>query len=176
MIGAFICPILFLSARQVSVASTFDLLPRVIKEGRIGSSMWTNWWRRMVTSLFFLRGQDRRQRAEPTGLFFRLFIAALMILVAATLSRSFSLPGLPQNVTTAVYWLILAGLVTLTLTEYPIKAGHGLFTALTGFDLVYTPLERSLLITGLWGAATLLIALAIGYLTVIGGVGPEEEL
>jgi hypothetical protein len=78
-------------------------------------------------------------------------------------------------VNTAVFWLTLAGLVTLTLTEEPIKTGHGLFTALTGFELFYATVENSLLLTGLWGAMNLLIALAIGYLTVIRGTGPEEE-
>jgi hypothetical protein len=77
-------------------------------------------------------------------------------------------------VTTAVYWLILAGLVTLVLTEDPMRVGHGLFTALTGFDLYYTTLEKSLLLTGLWGAVNLLIALAIGYLTIAKGAGQEE--
>ena len=99
-----------------------------------------------------------------------------MILVATTLSNTFALPDLSTDVTTAVYWLVLAGLVTLTLTEDPMRVGHGLFTALTGFDLFYTTLEKSLLITGLWGAVNLLIALAIGYLTVAKGAGPEEEL
>jgi hypothetical protein len=56
------------------------------------------------------------------------------------------------------------------------RVGHGLFTVLTGFDLYYTPLEKSLLMTGLWGAVNLLIALAIGYLTIAKGARPEEEL
>ena len=73
-------------------------------------------------------------------------------------------------------WLILAGLVTLVLTEEPIKVGHGLFTALVGFELFYATVESSLLLTGLWGAINLLIALAIGYLAVVKGTGLEEEV
>ena len=75
-----------------------------------------------------------------------------------------------------MFWLVLAGLTTLTLTEDPIKVGHGLFTALVGFELFYATVENSLLLTGLWGAINLLIALAIGYLTVVKGTGLEEEL
>jgi hypothetical protein len=128
LIGAFICPILFLSARQVSAA----------------------------------------------GLAANLTV--LMILVAINLSNALALPGLPPSVNTAVYWLILAGLITLALTEDPIKVGHGLFTALVGFELFYATVESSLLLTGLWGAINLLIALAIGYLAVVQGTGLEEEV
>ncbi len=175
MIGAFICPILFLSARQVSFSSMPELLPRVIRSGRLNPGRWAEWWDNSALATF-IKGKDRRRGQAPTGLLFRLFLALLMILVTTTLSRTFTLPGLSPVVVTAVYWLILAGLVTLALTEYPMKAGHGLFTVLSGFELLYTTLEKSLLLTGLWGAVSLLIALAIGYLTVVRGAGLEEEL
>jgi hypothetical protein len=147
MIGAFICPILFLSARQVSV----------------------------TPSLIALLSKERRQMTPPTGFVFRLFTALLMILVAITLSHSFALADLSLNMTLGVYWLILAGLTTLILSDNPIKVGAGLLTILTGFDLFYTTLERSLLITGLWGTVNLLVALAVSYLIVVRGAGAEEE-
>ncbi len=172
MIGAFICPILFLSARQVSVSSTAALLPETLR-GETKSRL-AHWWQNSAwTSL--LRVRDRRRLPAPTGLAFRVFLTLLLILVATTLSNTFTLPNLSSTATLAVYWLVLAGLVTLTLTEYPMKVGHGLFTALSGFELLYATLEKSLLLTGLWGAANLLLALAIGYLTVVRGVSPEEE-
>ena len=99
-----------------------------------------------------------------------------MILTTLTLSRSFPLPALTATVTTGVYWLVLAGLVVITLTEDPMKVGHGLLTLLSGFGLFYITLERSLLLIGLWGSVNLLIALAIGYLTVVKGAGAEEEI
>jgi len=103
-------------------------------------------------------------------------VVLLMIFVTTILSNTFALPGLAPDINTAVYWLFLIGLVTLSLTEDPMRAGHGLFTMLTGFDLFYATIERSLMITGMWGAANLLLALAIGYLTIVRGAGPEEEL
>jgi hypothetical protein len=169
MIGAFICPVLFLSARQVS--TSFSLFSPLTDKGQGFSHWWQNF-----SFMSFLWGRDRRRSPAATGFIFRVLVVVLMIIVATTLSRTFALPDLSRNVTTAIYWLILAGLVTLILTEEPMRAGHGLFTALTGFDLLYTTLERSLLMTGLWGAVNLLIALAIGYLTIIRGAGPEEEL
>ncbi|MBN1995176.1 MAG: hypothetical protein JW953_20975 [Anaerolineae bacterium] len=147
MIGAFICPILFLSARQVSISAPL-----------------------------FSPIKDKRYRvSSPTGVVFRLLAALLMILITLTLSQMFRLPGLSPSLTIAVYWLSLAGLTILILTEDPLKVGHGLLTVLTGFDLFYTTLERSLLITGLWGSINLLIALALSYLIVAKGAAPEEE-
>jgi len=147
MIGAFICPILFLSARQVAF-STSSVPPIIQQE-------WRN--------------------PAATGWIFRLLTALVMLLVAITLSEMFALPGLTPTLLIAVCWLMLIGLTTLVITEDPLKTGIGLLTILTGFDLFYTTLEHSLLITGLWGAINLLIALAISYLIIIKGANPEEE-
>ncbi len=175
MIGAFICPILFLSARRISVRS-FSIVFSIGRRERRSQPRLTNWWQNFYLVISLIKGTTRRRSPAATGFIFRIFAAILMVLVALTLSRSIVLPGLPPSVNTAVYWLILAGLTTLILTEDPIKVGHGLFTALTGFELFYTTVENSLLLTGLWGTMNLLIALAIGYLTVVKGTGLEEEL
>jgi hypothetical protein len=173
MIGAFICPILFLAARQVVTGWNGRLSVAEPREGR-GQTLPQRW--RNFSFRSFLLGRYRRRRQAATGFTFRVLVVLFLILVATTVSKTFALPGLSPEITTGIYWLILVGLVILILTEDPMKAGHGLFTLLTGFDLFYTTLEKSLLITGLWGAVNLLLALAIGYLTVVRGAGPEEEL
>ena len=99
-----------------------------------------------------------------------------MMLVVTTFSKTFPLPNLATSVTIAVYWLVAVGLTILILTEDPMKSGHGLLTALSGFGLFYATLESSLLLTGLWGTVNLLIALAIGYLTVVKGTILEEDI
>ncbi len=174
MIGAFICPILFLSARQVSTRLSL-LAPFTNKGPGAGRARLLLWWQNF-SFMSFLMGRGRRRSPAATGFIFRVLVVVLMIIVATTLSNTFMLPDFSLDVTTAVYWLVLAGLVTLILTEDPMRVGHGLFTALTGFDLYYTTLEKSLLMTGLWGAVNLLMALAIGYLTIAKGAGPGEEL
>jgi hypothetical protein len=172
LIGAFICPVLFLSARQVSVSplSVYHDLDRGQQRLRWLNDLWRNF-----SIVQLIKGGSPIRGPDPTGFIFRLFVGLLMILVALSLSRTFPLPELSPQVTTAIYWLIVAGLITLTLTEDPLKAGHGLFTVLTGFGIFYATVESSLLLTGLWGSVNLLIALAIGYLTVVKGAGPEEE-
>jgi hypothetical protein len=122
-----------------------------------------------------LAGSSRSRDIAATGIGFRIFTGLLFILLALTLSNTFPLRNLGPTVTTAVYWLILAGLAVLALSENPIKVGLGLLTALTGFGILYATLETSLLLTGLWGSVNLLIALAIGYLTVVKGASQEEE-
>ena len=173
LIGAFICPILFLSARQVAV-SPLSILACVGSQTR-GRNKFITWWQNFsFASLLIGGGQDRS--LAPTRFVFRVFVGLLMILVTLTVGSSFPLPDLTFTVTTGVYWLVLAGLVAISLTEDPMKAGHGLLTILSGFGLFYVTLERSLLLIGLWGTVNLLIALAIGYLTVVKGTGTEEEI
>ncbi len=172
LIGAFICPILFLSARQVSVTPVSIGAP-AFKSSRY-SNKYIRWLRNLSLTTLLLGPEHRRISA--TGHTFRIFMAVLLILIAITLSESIPLQELDPVITTAVYWLVLAGLGVLMITEDPMKAGHGLFTVLTGFGLYYFTLKSSLLLTGLWGTVNLLLALSIGYLTVVRGTGPEKEL
>lgn len=147
MIGAFICPILFLSARQLPVRA----------------------------SLLSPVGEKQPPVSTTSGVIFRLLAALLILLVTLTIGDMFILTGLSLSITITIYWLILMGLIILVIAEQPLKTGIGLLTILTGFDLLYTMLERSLLMTGLWGAANLLIALAISYLIVARGANPKER-
>lgn len=172
LVGVFICPILFLSARQISATSPLAWQVDLTAPAR---NEMMPWWRRLFAAVARVLVGQSRQSWLSSGIFFRILAAILMILVATTLSQTFPLPGLSPLVSAVVYWLILVGLVILTLTENPLKVGLGLFTIFTGFDLFYGTLERSLLLTGLWGAINLLIALVIGYLTIAQGASVLEE-
>lgn len=169
LVGAFVCPILFLSARQVS-ASPVSVMT-AINQGAVKTGRW-----RWDSLSKLLLGSHRRPQVAPTGLMFRLAFGLLLLLIAVTVSRSVPLPPLSPVISTAIFWLVLAGLGVLMLTEDPMKAGHGLFTLLTGFGLYYVFRESSLLLTGLWGSVNLLLALAIGYLTVVRGTRLEEDV
>ncbi|MCG3210623.1 MAG: hypothetical protein FOGNACKC_04254 [Anaerolineae bacterium] len=170
LIGAFVCPILFLSARQVS-ASTTSAATVAALDNPSGYQKFH--WAAISN---FLLGTNRRRQVAPTGAMFRLVFGLLLLLIAVTVARSMPLSPLSPAITTAIYWLVLAGLGVLMLTEDPMKAGHGLFTLLTGFGLYYVSRESSLLLTGLWGSVNLLLALSIGYLTVVRGARLEEDV
>lgn len=117
------------------------------------------------------------QRWLPTGLAFRL-VAALMAVVAAyTLSRrpGYQLPEVTEFINLASYMLMALGILALGLTEEPLKAGMGLLTFLSGFELFYFTLEQALVLIGFFGSATLLIALATAHLTAARAAGLQGE-
>ena len=94
------------------------------------------------------------------------FLAALFVgLAVYNLSTRYPLPEVPSDIGFACYWLASLGLLVLMLTEEPVKAGMGLLTLITGFELFYSALERSLSVVGFLGIANFLIALAIAYIT-----------
>lgn len=93
-----------------------------------------------------------------------VLVSALIVAVAG--SRRFPLPQIPGDVGLACYLLVLSGILLMGLSENPFRAGLGLLTFLVGFDLFYGPLEPSLVVTGLLGAANFLVTLAVTFLAV----------
>jgi hypothetical protein len=153
LIGALICPMLYLAARQAGW--------RAGRSGLLSPGDASN-TTPVQDSLF------------PGGHAFRLLAVTLMVILAAALSRRYPLAGVPSDVGLGSYWLILIGLLILMLTEEPFKGGQGLLTAIIGFELFYTSIERSLAMVWLWAVVNLLLALAIAYLVVARGAGPSE--
>jgi hypothetical protein len=150
LIGALICPMLYLAARQSGwgFLSSPDVLARMPGTGYAGQS------------------------APPvfrTGLAFRLLAATLVLVLAVVISQTHLLAAMPADVALGCTWLILAGLLVLMLTEEPLKAGPGLLAVITGFELVYTPLETSLAVVLMWAFVNLLLAVAISYLAAVRG-------
>jgi hypothetical protein len=155
LVGLFTCLMFYLSARQAS-------------------------WRRQMNvatdSLRTLLGQrPLSPSAFPPGWTFRLMALLLLAVTAFSVAQTYPISTLPGDISIIIYWLILAGLLILILSEDPLKIGQGLLTVITGFEFWYTTLEDSLLLVGLWGAVSLLLALAIGYLTTVRGVVLEED-
>ena len=119
-------------------------------------------------------------RSFPRSLFggslsFRVLSLIMVLLLAVVLSQSYPLPQLPGDVGLGTYWLILVGLLVLISTERPLPAAPGLLTIVIGFELLYSPLERSLTIVWLWAATTLLLAVGISYLIMIRSGGQSED-
>jgi hypothetical protein len=149
LIGALICPILYLTARRGRRGRQRD------KDRP--SPLPTGW------------------EVFPVGLPFRLLAVVLMGLVASSLLKSHPLPEVPRDIGFACYWLALAGLLVMILTAEPLKAGLGLLTFMAGFELFYAALESSLSVVGLLGIVNLFMALAIAYLASAGQVELVEE-
>jgi hypothetical protein len=99
-------------------------------------------------------------------------MATLMFVIAALYLASqpnMVLPGLQVTpaINIASYLLMALGLLNLGLSEEPMRAGTGLLTAMTGFELFYAVVEPSLAVIALLAAAEFGVALAISYLTVL---------
>jgi len=137
LIGLIICPTLYVTAVRVRWGR-----PAASANGRPG-------WR------------------LPTSVPFRLVAALMGGLVSYNLATrpGFALPEVRDPaINLACYFLMGLGLLALGLTEEPLKAGMGLLTFMSGFELFYAGLEQSLLVIGFLGLASFLIALAVAYL------------
>lgn len=158
LIGALICPMLYLAARQ-SGWSLFLLTEALEPLPRGGYA------------------ENDGPAVFRVGLSFRVLAVTLVLVLAIVINQTYPLPLVPPDVGLGCYWLILTGLLVLMLTEEPLKAGPGLLTAIAGFELLYTPLELSLTVVFLWAVVNLLLAVSIAYLAAARGVSaPEENL
>jgi hypothetical protein len=166
LIGALICPMLYLAARQAGWQ--IDRRSRLRMPGLQATA---------DPASAVPAGSAQRVRGDvfPAGRAFRLLAVTLMGLLALALSRAYPMPAIPPSVGLGSYWLILIGLLILMLTEEPLKAGQGLLTAIIGFELLYTTIERSLAMVWLAAVVNLLLALAIAYLAVVRDAGLGED-
>ncbi len=122
----------------------------------------------------------QRRLELPTGFPFRL-MATLMFIIAAVYLASqpnMVLPGLEvaPAINVASYLLMALGLLNLGLSEEPLRAGTGLLTLMTGFELYYATIEPSLAVIALLAAAEFAVALAVSYLTVLEHGGSGEAV
>ena len=147
LIGDLVCVVLYLTARLVSASSE---APPLEREDAGGTSL--------------------------PDFAFRLLAALFVGVAVYSLSKRYPLPEVPSDIGLACYWLASLGLLVLMLTEEPLKAGMGLLTLVTGFELFYSALERSRSVVGFLGVANFLIALAIAYLAASRAeLTPEER-
>lgn len=103
----------------------------------------------------------------PTEVPFRFLAVLLMLVAAFSWASVYALPDVNEAISLSVYTLAALGLLAMGLTDEPLKAGLGLLTFVSAFELFYTVLEPSLAVIGFLGLANFLIALAIAYLTVV---------
>lgn len=150
LVGLFICLILYFTARRVN----WGRLPEDVTDDEA-----------------ILLKEERLLRLGPymlpTDTPFRIFYALIVALAVWTLAQrsAYQLPVVPDHFNLAVFALIGLGLINLSFTSEPLKAGMGLLTFLTGFELFYSGLEQSVLMLAFLAAANLVIALVVSYLS-----------
>jgi hypothetical protein len=149
IVGLFITLILYITARQVNWGS----LPIDVSSEEA-----------------FQLKQERLIRLGPyvlpTDTPFRLFLGLTIGLIVFAISQGplLQLPVVSSDLNGAIIGLVAFGLIGMSLTTEPLKAGLGLLTFMTGFELFYSSLEQSVAMLVMLAASNLILALAISYL------------
>jgi hypothetical protein len=113
----------------------------------------------------------------PRGRLFRLFAAGIVLLIVSTVT-----PGVDTimadagfAVTGGSLLLIGMGLLHLGITSYVLRVVIGLMTVLSGFEIIYSAVEGSILVAALLAVINLGLALVGAYLLVAENAQPEVE-
>ncbi len=108
------------------------------------------------------------QNILPQGRLFRLFATATVILIVAVVTPSVDTimadAGFP--VTNGSLLLIGMGLLHLSISSQLLRVATGLMTVLSGFEVLYSAVEGSVLVAALLAVINLGLALVGSYLLI----------
>lgn len=113
----------------------------------------------------------------PRGRLFRLFAAAIvgLIVSASTPGVSTIMADAGFAVTGGSLLLIGMGLLNLGITVSILRVTIGLMTVLSGFEILYSAVEGSVLVAALLAIINLGLALAGSYLLIASSSSEEES-
>ena len=114
----------------------------------------------------------------PRGRLFRLFAAGIVgfIVSASTPDVSTIMADAGFPVTGGSLLLIGMGLLHLGITVSILRVTIGLMTVLSGFEILYSAVEGSVLVAALLAIINLGLALAGSYLLIASSSSAEEEI
>ena len=112
----------------------------------------------------------------PRGRLFRLFMAGTVVIIVAAVTPGVDtvMADAGYPVTAASLLLIGIGLLHLGITSYVLRVVIGLMTVISGFEILYSAVEGSVLVAGLLAVINLGLALVGAYLLTAENA-PEEE-
>lgn len=105
------------------------------------------------------------------GFSFRLFALALVAVGIIGIASSMSFLGLTPDLLFSGVWLITTGMLVAILSRDVLRLGLGILVFTSGFSILETATETSLLLYGLLNIADLLLALAVAHLSAL----PQPE-
>jgi hypothetical protein len=115
-------------------------------------------------------------RSVPAQVLLRA-IAVLIVLVAAFgATVRFPLPGNARELALGAYILLACGLFVVATSPEGLNIGTGLLMMISGIEIGYIPLEPSISVSILLGLMTLIVTIAIAYLTLADGDALTETL
>jgi hypothetical protein len=112
----------------------------------------------------------------PRGRLFRLFMAAMVVMIVAAVTPGVDtvMADTGYAVTAGSLLLIGMGLLHLGITSYILRVAVGLMTVLSGFEIIYSAVEGSVLVAGLLAVINLGLALVGAYLLIADNAQEEE--
>ena len=113
----------------------------------------------------------------PRGRLFRIFAAAMVLLIvsSATPAVDTIMADAGYAVTGGSLLLIGMGLLHLGITSYILRVIIGLMTVLSGFEILYSAVEGSILVAALLASINLGLALVGAYLLIAENSSQEAE-
>jgi hypothetical protein len=113
----------------------------------------------------------------PRGRLFRLLAASMVLLIVAAITPSVDtiMADAGFAVTGGSLLLIGMGLLHLGITSYILRVVIGLMTVLSGFEILYSAVEGSILVAALLAIINLGLALVGAYLLVAENAQQEIE-
>ena len=113
----------------------------------------------------------------PRGRLFRLFAAGMVLLIVSSSTPAVDtiMADAGYAVTGGSLLLIGMGLLHLGITSYILRVIIGLITVLSGFEILYSAVEGSILVAALLAAINLGLALVGAYLLIAENSQKEVE-
>src|SRR5512133_1168168 len=117
------------------------------------------------------------QSFSPRGRLFRLFAAGIVLLVISVITPAVDtiMADAGYAVTGGSLLLIGMGLLHLGITSYILRVVIGLMTVLSGFEILYSAVEGSILVAALLAVINLGLALVGAYLLIAENAPQEQE-
>ena len=131
----------------------------------------------MTRSGFPLQTIDE-QSIWPRGRLFRLFAAGIILLIVSAITPAVDtiMADAGYAVTGGSLMLIGMGLLHLGITSYILRVVVGLLTVLSGFEIIYSAVEGSILVAALLAAINLGLAVVGAYLFIAQNTEQETGL
>jgi len=113
----------------------------------------------------------------PRGRLFRLFAAVMVFLIVSAITPKVDtvMADAGYAVTGGSLLLIGLGLLHLGITSHILRVVIGLLTVLSGFEVLYSTVEGSILVAALLAVINLGLALVGGYLLIASNAPEEAE-
>jgi len=120
--------------------------------------------------------QVERSNVLPRGRLFRLFAAAIVLVIVSSVTPRVDviMADAGFTVTSGSLLLVGMGLLHLAVSNHILRVTLGLMTVLSGFEILYATVEGSVLVAGLLAVINLGLALVGSYLLI--ALNAEEEV